>query len=414
MNILIVTNYYPPFFKGGFEWITFDLVHCLEERMHHVSVLTSSYASQASASNLVEPNVYRWLPEPLQTGKVSAITLLRYQVSIKRTVDKLIKQTSPDLIFVTGMTGLPASTFGQLQDYKIPRIYVAFDRYWIDYPYLDRWEKFWRHYSKNSIKKKVKRVASFIVEHMGLKTRVQPDSDGMWFGSRYLMTAYNQVGLLAQKSILLYPLIAAAKTNSRLPERSINDPLRLLFAGRICKEKGILTVLQSLMILKEMNFRPMPTLSVVGSAPTANFQKVINQFIQNHSIASHIFFLGQKSREEMVEMYQNHHVLLFATEIQEPFGMIPLEAMASGTAVIATSTGGTSEYLENNQNALVLPAGDAAALARHISSLTNDEKLRRHLISQGYDFASKFTDRNSFIESIETFMYEILECKETA
>src|SRR5581483_208114 len=83
--------------------------------------------------------------------------------------------------------------------------------------------------------------------------------------------------------------------------------------------------------------------------------------------------------------------VLFPTEWDEPFGIVPLEAMACATPVIATGTGGSGEFLVDGENSVLFEAGDAAALARAIDALGHDEQLRNRVVSGGLRTASTLT-----------------------
>jgi glycosyltransferase involved in cell wall biosynthesis len=64
---------------------------------------------------------------------------------------------------------------------------------------------------------------------------------------------------------------------------------------------------------------------------------------------------------------------------QEPLGRVLLEAAASGTAIVATSVGGTSEILTDGESGLLVPPDDPVALAKAIARVAGDEELRRRL-----------------------------------
>jgi glycosyltransferase involved in cell wall biosynthesis len=72
-------------------------------------------------------------------------------------------------------------------------------------------------------------------------------------------------------------------------------------------------------------------------------------------------------------------VIVHASTQPEPFGMVIIEGMACGRAVIASQAGGAAELFDDGENALAHPSGDAAELAQQIERLSRDQELRNKL-----------------------------------
>jgi glycogen synthase len=85
--------------------------------------------------------------------------------------------------------------------------------------------------------------------------------------------------------------------------------------------------------------------------------------------------------------------VLFPVTWQEPWGLVPLEAMAVGRPVVATATGGAAEYLVDEHNALVVAPGDADALAAAVRRLAEDGSLRERLREGGAETARRYDQR---------------------
>jgi glycosyltransferase involved in cell wall biosynthesis len=82
-------------------------------------------------------------------------------------------------------------------------------------------------------------------------------------------------------------------------------------------------------------------------------------------------------------------VIVHASTQPEPFGMVIIEGMACGKAVIASQAGGAAELFVDGEDALAHPPGDAAALARQIGRLSRDEELRSALGNAGRGTAER-------------------------
>src|SRR5207245_3553434 len=75
----------------------------------------------------------------------------------------------------------------------------------------------------------------------------------------------------------------------------------------------------------------------------------------------------------------------------EPFGLVPIEAMACATPVIATGTGGSAEFLEHEANCLLVPRGDTRALAAAVQRLASEPDLRARIVAGGLRTAHELT-----------------------
>jgi glycosyltransferase involved in cell wall biosynthesis len=84
--------------------------------------------------------------------------------------------------------------------------------------------------------------------------------------------------------------------------------------------------------------------------------------------------------------------VVFPVVWEEPWGLVPIEAMARGRPVVATGRGGSSEYLRDCENALLFEAEDAFGLARSVMRIAGDPELRGRLRNGGLLTARRHTE----------------------
>jgi len=94
--------------------------------------------------------------------------------------------------------------------------------------------------------------------------------------------------------------------------------------------------------------------------------------------------------ETLAKLYSSSDVFIF-TSYRESFGLPPLEAMASGTAVVTTDCGGIRDYAINDYNSLITPPGDPSAIADAVTKILNNQRLRDSLIQGGLETAKQWT-----------------------
>jgi len=106
-------------------------------------------------------------------------------------------------------------------------------------------------------------------------------------------------------------------------------------------------------------------------------------------------------RDRLGEVFAEDDVLLFPVRWAEPWGLVPLEAMAVGMQVVASGRGGSGEYLDDGVNSLLVdPDAGPQALADALTRLAHDEPLRRRIRAGALATAERFPD-DLFADGVE-------------
>jgi glycosyltransferase involved in cell wall biosynthesis len=105
----------------------------------------------------------------------------------------------------------------------------------------------------------------------------------------------------------------------------------------------------------------------------------------------------------MPDIYRAADVLLFPTAWREPFGLVPLEAMATGCLVIATGLGGSGEFLRDEENAILIGVNDDRAAVRAVERLLGDPALVARLRAGGRDTVGRYSLR-AFASGLDTVL----------
>jgi glycosyltransferase involved in cell wall biosynthesis len=101
-------------------------------------------------------------------------------------------------------------------------------------------------------------------------------------------------------------------------------------------------------------------------------------------------------------------IIVHASSQPEPFGLVIVEAMACGRALIASPTGGAAEILELGKNALGHPPGNAVALAERIAELASNPELRARLGRAGRVTSESRYDRSRLASDLIPIYRKVL------
>jgi glycosyltransferase involved in cell wall biosynthesis len=164
-----------------------------------------------------------------------------------------------------------------------------------------------------------------------------------------------------------------------IPENS----LVLLYAGRLSPEKNI-GLLVDLMKNLAMDSATDYRLLVAGAGPTADWLK---EETEKH-FPNKIIQLGHLDKELLADYYANADVFVHPNP-REPFGIAPLEAMASGVPTLAPNAGGILSYATNENAWLTEPTGEKFAEA--VREIMENPDLREQKTGNAVETARRNT-----------------------
>jgi glycosyltransferase involved in cell wall biosynthesis len=143
----------------------------------------------------------------------------------------------------------------------------------------------------------------------------------------------------------------------------------LAFAGRLTAQKSLEIALAALAAVDAVE------LVIAGEGDE---RPAIERAIAELGLGERVRLLGAQPRERVVELFAAADASLLSSS-WENFPHTVVEALAAGTPVIATATGGVAEVVCDGENGLLVPLGDSAALAAAIRRYFADGELRARL-----------------------------------
>jgi glycosyltransferase involved in cell wall biosynthesis len=165
--------------------------------------------------------------------------------------------------------------------------------------------------------------------------------------------------------------------------------------------KGQHVVLEALALLDETIRGRLFTAFAGGSGVQDEpYVRQIEQLVREHDLGESVAFLGP--RDDVPDLLNAADVALHASIRAEPGGIAVLEAMTMGTPVIAADVGGHAEVL-TPEAGLTFDTSRPEALAAHLTTLVEDEELRRSMGACGRARMEEFTIERNVRETQEVY-----------
>ena len=158
----------------------------------------------------------------------------------------------------------------------------------------------------------------------------------------------------------------------------------VVFVGRVTRQKGLPVLLRA----AEWIDPSVQLVLCAGQADTAELQAEVTGLVEHlRATRSGVIWLpGMLAKPEVIQILSNATVFACPSEY-EPLGIVNLEAMACGCAVVASAVGGIPEVVADGETGLLVPPGEPEALATAINSVIRDPGLAAALGARGRERA---------------------------
>jgi glycogen(starch) synthase len=173
--------------------------------------------------------------------------------------------------------------------------------------------------------------------------------------------------------------LARLRADFAAPEEKL-----VLLIGRLVYEKGFQLALEAMPRLLEAV--PSTRFLVAGSG---THEAELHRQAQELGLMEHGTFLGWIGDDVLHSLYRIAD-LTVVPSIYEPFGLVALEAMASGCPCIVADTGGLREVVPHGEAGLRFRARDPEELAEAAIRVLSDDELGRRLVAEAYDHLRRF------------------------
>jgi phosphatidylinositol alpha-mannosyltransferase len=159
----------------------------------------------------------------------------------------------------------------------------------------------------------------------------------------------------------------------------------ILFVGRFEPRKGLLHLLKAYRILRKTGCDCR--LLVVGGGPQ---DREMRRYLATRKLGG-VEFLGRVSDDERDALFKTADIYCSPATGRESFGIVLLEAMAAGTAIVASDIHGYKGVVRRGREGLLVPPGQPKAIAAALAQLLGNDELRASMAASGLERAQEFS-----------------------
>ena len=161
--------------------------------------------------------------------------------------------------------------------------------------------------------------------------------------------------------------------------------LNIVFMGRLEQRKGLNYLLKAFLEVKKQ----MPETRLIVCGPGQRLRKRYLNWVKDHRLED-VVFTGMVSFEDQPRYYRTADVFCAPNTGRESFGLILLEAMATGRPVVATDIEGFTYVINHGEDGLLVPKMNGQALAEGLLTLLSDAKKREEMGKKALLTAQKY------------------------
>ena len=361
MRMCLITGIFPPDVGGPATYVN-NLARALHHQQHQVCVITLGDAELASPFPV--KRISRTYPLPVRVVVIFAVLLRRGWQS--------------EVWYVNGLE-LPAVLAGKILRKRLVMKVVS------DYA----WERAGNQgLTTDTVQEFQTKTQPWKVElHKKLRAWLTRQVEMVITPSQHVKRLVCGWGNVAERVQVIYNAVEpiaeddlGTKTATRQRLGLPVDAYVLITIGRLIPLKGVDALIRAIAW-----FRNAPeetkeyVLLIVGDGAEKNR---LTELARTLHVSDLVYFLGQRDRASALA-YLRASDLFVLNSSTEGFSHVILEAMMTGTPVIATNVGGNPELVTHHENGILIPHGDFEALTAQIRTVARDQTLQARFSEAG-------------------------------
>jgi len=198
-------------------------------------------------------------------------------------------------------------------------------------------------------------------------------------------------------------LLGEQKREELRQEYGLDDAFTLGIVGRIEEAKGQKVLIDGLSILEKQSFKDIKLL-IVGHTMDEAYLKSLQEYVKSLGLESSVIFTGFSS--EVQNLMQICDLIVLATE-NETFGLVLIEAMQAGIAVLGSDKGGPLEIIEDGKSGLLFESLNSVDLAQKITTLYKSPQMREEMALLGQQRAKDLFDDTKQFEEVKKMLDDL-------
>ena len=389
LRIVALSNLYPPDVLGGYELACSQVVDALRCNGHDVQVLTGvprlpilgpDAAHVHRRLHLVDDRY--WVD--LDGGPDDVFAMLRdagsrfVNAQNVHVLVSALAEFRPDVVYVNNLIGLGGlGLMATLQYLCVPWVWQLGD----------------------AVPRDLCTVRRELVPQ--LAAEFNRSIRGHYVAvSQLLLEEIRGAGFGLDGSVAVIPNWITGRRIDEHPRRNSNadKPLRIMSCGSVSRQKGVDILICAAARLLSAGHGQF-AIDVYGRIDDPTLPALARQM----GLSNHVAFKGPRNHAEILSRYSEYDVFAFPTREREPFGLVPLEALASGCVPVITRRCGVAEWLVHGVHCLKAARHPQAFAEAFEAIIRGDVELSR-LARRGRDLVWNEFHLDSILPRIEAIL----------
>ena len=378
-RILLVSNFFPPRTVGGAEIVACRQAHALAARGHSVTVLAGDLPTESSPAGSLRFEQHESLPVYRLAIRSFDTSGNFYWPAAARRMKAILAAYRIDVVHFHNIMGLGANLIPAAAEAGVLCVVTLHDH--------------WGFCFRQTYLRPSGSVCDNFNECAGCQSAIEaPDAtalpmrlrrdyvawclghaDYLVTPSSYLATAYIEAGFARDRIRVVSNGIDLAAVSDQPKRRVPDGAVRFLCSAYLGEHKGVLILLEAIkQLAQDTSLSRRWHLTIAGEG---HLRSTVESALKTGQLSENVRFVGRVPRGELLALLSGTDVLVLASIWPENEPVTLLEAIASGTAQIATRIGGSVELVDDMKSGLLVAPGDSADLAAAMRRYIDDPSL---------------------------------------